>query len=56
MATTETSILLLPDVENIEETAKNALLKTKGVLGVAIHNFEGLANKKGVCGQRWYLH
>mmetsp|Transcript_20909 Transcript_20909/g.52841 ORF Transcript_20909/g.52841 Transcript_20909/m.52841 type:complete len:235 (+) Transcript_20909:145-849(+) len=54
MATTETSILLLPDAENIEETAKNALLKTKGVLGVAIHHFEGLANKKGVCGQRWY--
>ncbi|CAD7928686.1 unnamed protein product [Amoebophrya sp. A120] len=54
MATIETSILLLPDVENIEETAKTALLKTKGVTGVAVHHFEGLANKEGKCGTRWY--
>ncbi|CAD7925295.1 unnamed protein product [Amoebophrya sp. A25] len=54
MATTETSILLLPDVPNIEETAKEALIKTKGVIGVAVHHFEGLANKDGICSKRWY--
>ena len=52
-AATETTILLLPDQDNIQDTAKEVLLKKSGVLGVAIHSFEGLANKEGVSNKRW---
>lgn len=52
-AATETTILLFPDVQDIEETAKAVLLKQSGVLGVAVHSFEGLASKEGVSSKRW---
>lgn len=53
-ASTETTILLLPHQPGIEETAKEVLLKRSGVLGVAIHSFEGLASNDGVSNKRWY--
>jgi hypothetical protein len=46
---TETMILLLPELDSIEESAKNSLLKKSGVISVAVHSFDGLNQQK----KRW---
>ena len=42
MVTSETMILLLPDMAEIEVHAKAVLMEKKGVISVACHSFEGV--------------
>ena len=42
MVATETMILLLPDMVDIEVSAKAVLMERKGVISVACHSFEGV--------------
>ena len=42
MVSTETMILLLPDMADIQIHAKSVLMEKKGVISVACHSFEGV--------------
>lgn len=51
----ETLVLLLPDQERIEVDAKAALLTLHGVMGVAVHSFQGIPDRHtGAPTRKWY--
>ena len=59
MSSTETVVLLLPDAPDVAEISKHTLLNLKGVMGVAVHSFEGhgsssSSSKPRSSGLKWY--